>query len=160
MDSSWGRCQKAVGFCILLGMADLIPLTAAAALVGKSEISIRRLITAGKVPVHKEQSADGVVYMLDPKKLRAFYVERDAAVEVETRQTERTPLKASVERTIPIKKKHKTDPVPLVVKEPAVPAYDTYVSNGSVKESHMMTIVVLMVLVVVLLMLGAYFLFA
>lgn len=57
-------------------MAELVQLDVAAALVGKSEVTLRRLIKAGKVPVHKEKTLTGFIYLIDPDKLQAYYESR------------------------------------------------------------------------------------
>jgi len=54
-------------------MAELMQLDAAAALVGKSEVTIRRLIKAGKVPFQREKTLTGFIYMVYPDHLRAYY---------------------------------------------------------------------------------------
>jgi hypothetical protein len=61
-------------------MADLVQLDVAAALVGKSEVTLRRLIKAGKVPVHKEKTLTGFIYLIDPAKLQAYYESRGEVV--------------------------------------------------------------------------------
>lgn len=54
-------------------MAELLQLDAAAARAGKSEVTLRRLIKAGKIPAHKEKTLTGFIYMVDPDHIRAYY---------------------------------------------------------------------------------------
>lgn len=54
-------------------MADPIQLDAAAALVGKSEVTLRRLIKAGKIPVTKEKTLTGFIYLVNPDDVTAYY---------------------------------------------------------------------------------------
>ncbi|MEI6478434.1 MAG: hypothetical protein WCO52_05615 [bacterium] len=54
-------------------MAELMQLDRAAAAAGKSEVTLRRLIKAGKIPFHKEKTLTGFIYMVDPDQVRAFY---------------------------------------------------------------------------------------
>lgn len=54
-------------------MADHIQLDAAAALVGKSEVTLRRLIKAGKIPVKKEKTLTGFIYLVNPDDVAAYY---------------------------------------------------------------------------------------
>lgn len=54
-------------------MADHIQLDAAAALVGKSEVTLRRLIKAGKIPVKKEKTLTGFIYLVNPDDVTAYY---------------------------------------------------------------------------------------
>ena len=54
-------------------MADLMQLDKAAALVGKSEVTLRRLIKAGKIPFQKEKTLTGFIYRVDPDQVRAYY---------------------------------------------------------------------------------------
>lgn len=54
-------------------MAALVQLDEAANLVGKSEVTLRRLIKAGKVPFHKEKTLTGFIYLIDPEQVRAYY---------------------------------------------------------------------------------------
>jgi hypothetical protein len=59
-------------------MAELLQLDAAAKKVGKSEVTIRRLVKAGKVPAHKEKTLTGFIYRVDPDDVRAYYSKRGA----------------------------------------------------------------------------------
>jgi hypothetical protein len=59
-------------------MADPIQLDAAAALVGKSEVTLRRLIKGGKIPFHKERTPTGFIYQVDPDVVLAYYNKREA----------------------------------------------------------------------------------
>ena len=63
------------------GMPELLPLDAAAAVVGKSEITLRRLIKTGKVPAEREQTITGFIYRVDPELVKAYYSQREAEME-------------------------------------------------------------------------------
>jgi hypothetical protein len=54
-------------------MAEYIHLDAAAKLAGKSEITVRRLVKAGKVTAEKEKTNTGFVYLVDPDEVRGYY---------------------------------------------------------------------------------------
>jgi hypothetical protein len=54
-------------------MADFIQLDKAAKLAGKSEVTIRRLIKAGKIPFQKEKTLTGFVYVVDPAVILSYY---------------------------------------------------------------------------------------
>jgi len=54
-------------------MAELMQLDRAAALTGKSEVTLRRLIKAGKIPYQKEKTLTGFVYLVDPDRVKAYY---------------------------------------------------------------------------------------
>jgi hypothetical protein len=54
-------------------MAELLQLDKAAAQVGKSEVTLRRLIKAGKIPYQKEKTLTGFIYLVDPEKVRSYY---------------------------------------------------------------------------------------
>jgi hypothetical protein len=62
-------------------MADLMQLDKAAALVGKSEVTLRRLIKAGKIPFQKEKTLTGFIYRVDPENVRAYYHGRGGAAD-------------------------------------------------------------------------------
>ena len=61
-------------------MADPLQLDAAAALVGKSEVTLRRLIKAGKIQYNKEKTPTGFIYTVDPDVVRDYYRGRDADI--------------------------------------------------------------------------------
>ena len=63
-------------------MAELIQLDAAATLVGKSEVTLRRLIKAGKIPFQKERTPTGFIYQVDPEVVRGYYQGREAVFTV------------------------------------------------------------------------------
>lgn len=90
-------------------MADLIPISTAATLVNKSEVTLRRLITAGKIPVHTEKTSSGLLYKVNPDDLYAYYVDRDATIDAAN--IEAVPIKTK-EQTIPIKTQAATLPPP------------------------------------------------
>ncbi|MBU6389378.1 hypothetical protein KGQ71_02575 [Patescibacteria group bacterium] len=62
-------------------MAELLPLDKAAAQVGKSEVTLRRLLKAGKIPFEKEKTLTGFVYRVDPDTVRAYYRIREGSIE-------------------------------------------------------------------------------
>ena len=61
-------------------MAEPVQLDKAAALVGKSEVTLRRLVKAGKIPFEKEKTLTGFIYRVDPEKVREFYRGREGYV--------------------------------------------------------------------------------
>ena len=63
-----------------LEMAELLQLDSAASLIGKSEVTLRRLIKAGKIPFQKEKTLTGFVYLVDPDAVRAYYQGRDTEI--------------------------------------------------------------------------------
>ena len=64
-------------------MAELLPLDKAAAQVGKSEVTLRRLIKAGRIPFQKEKTLTGFVYRVDPEQVRGYYKVREGALMAE-----------------------------------------------------------------------------
>ena len=54
-------------------MPEFVQLDKAAAEIGKSEVTLRRLIKAGKIPFKKEKTLTGFIYMVDPAAVRAYY---------------------------------------------------------------------------------------
>jgi hypothetical protein len=54
-------------------MAELLQLDAAAKLVGKSEVTLRRLVKAGKVNAQKEKTLTGFIYLIDAEEVRKYY---------------------------------------------------------------------------------------
>lgn len=54
-------------------MAEFLHLDAAAKLVGKSEVTLRRLVKAGKVASQKNKTQTGFIYLVDPEEVRAYY---------------------------------------------------------------------------------------
>lgn len=54
-------------------MASFLHLDQAAKLVGKSEITLRRLLKTGKVTHRKEKTLTGFIYLLDPEELKRYY---------------------------------------------------------------------------------------
>jgi hypothetical protein len=57
-------------------MANLVHLDEAARLVGKSEITLRRLAKSGKVPVQREKTLTGFYYLIDPDVVRSYYEQK------------------------------------------------------------------------------------
>lgn len=64
-------------------MAESLQLDKAAALVGKSEVTLRRLIKAGKIPFEKEKTLTGFIYRVKPADVRAYYKQKDGDSPVE-----------------------------------------------------------------------------
>lgn len=54
-------------------MAELLHLDAAAKLVGKSEVTLRRLVKAGKVSAAKEKTPTGFIYKVDADEIKRYY---------------------------------------------------------------------------------------
>jgi hypothetical protein len=76
-------------------MADQVQLDVAAAAVGKSEITLRRLIKAEKIPYRKERTLTGFIYLVDPDAVSAYYASRDADIDGELSDeapTQETPI--------------------------------------------------------------------
>lgn len=61
-------------------MAELVQLDVAAGMIGKSEVTLRRLIKAEKIPFQKEKTLTGFIYLVDPDVVRAYYQSRDADI--------------------------------------------------------------------------------
>jgi hypothetical protein len=61
-------------------MAELMQLDKVASLVGKSEVTIRRLIKAGKIPFQKEKTLTGFIYLVDVELVRAYYQAREGTI--------------------------------------------------------------------------------
>lgn len=85
-------------------MADFVQLDTAAALVGKSEVTLRRLVKAGKIPFSKEKTATGFIYRVDPEVVRAYYAAREAAVFDEAMIAEAPAPEGHVADPIPVQK--------------------------------------------------------
>jgi hypothetical protein len=89
-------------------MAEPIQLDAAAALVGKSEVTLRRLIKAGKIPVQKEKTLTGFMYLVNPDDVTAYYAGKggDASFDdmmdmpepITPRQSQSVPLNTPARR--------------------------------------------------------------
>jgi hypothetical protein len=60
-------------------MAELIQLDAAARLAGKSEVTIRRAIKAGKLTAEKQKTQTGFIYLVDAAAVREVFGTRGAA---------------------------------------------------------------------------------
>lgn len=73
-------------------MAELIQLDKAAALAGKSEVTLRRLIKAQKIPFQKEKTLTGFIYLVDPEEVRKFY---NIKVDSAPKSTEELPKSPS-----------------------------------------------------------------
>jgi len=58
-------------------------LDQAAEQVGKSEITLRRLIRANKISFEKEKTPTGFVYKVDPKSVLDYYASREEVVSAE-----------------------------------------------------------------------------
>lgn len=62
-------------------MAELVRLDKAASLAGKSEVTLRRLIKANKIPFQKEKTLTGFIYMVNPHDVLKFYNIRESVIE-------------------------------------------------------------------------------
>lgn len=78
-------------------MPELLPLDQAAVRIGKSEVTLRRLIRAGRVPFQKEKTHTGFIYLVDPEKVQAYYQMREGGVFSESSTTAEDPYKEYVE---------------------------------------------------------------
>lgn len=67
-------------------MADMMQLDKASAAVGKSEVTLRRLIKAGKIPFQKEKTLTGFIYQVDPDQVKAYYQMREGGLFAEDSQ--------------------------------------------------------------------------
>jgi len=92
-------------------MADPIQLDAAAALVGKSEVTLRRLIKAGKIAFHKEKTPTGFIYQVDPEVVLAYYNKRESDISAASQAVE------------DIESAPKGAPVPMPAESAVSPAY-------------------------------------
>lgn len=61
-------------------MAERVHLDEAAKQSGKSEITIRRLIKAEKIPFEKEPTLTGFVYLVNPEDVKAYYATKGKTV--------------------------------------------------------------------------------
>ena len=61
-------------------------LDKASAAVGKSEVTLRRLIKAGKIPFQKEKTLTGFIYQVDPDQVKAYYQMREGGLFAEDSQ--------------------------------------------------------------------------
>lgn len=75
-------------------MAELVQLDKAAALVGKSEVTLRRLIKAEKIPFKKEKTLTGFVYLVDPNAVRKFYKMKPVAAQPAETKVTPTPVES------------------------------------------------------------------
>ena len=160
-------------------MAEPILLHEAASQLGKSEITLRRLISSGKVPVIKEKTLNGFVFKVDIDQVADFYVNRNALVEAESAATpEISAIKKPIGKMIPIKLRAPVVPVPppvdslqasaeitssksrpVVSKQQSAPQAVLANQVGeSESQSHLVAIMSLSVLVIILLAVGAYLL--
>jgi hypothetical protein len=57
-------------------MGNLLQLDKAADAVGKSEVTLRRLIKANRIPYEKQKTLTGFIYLVDPDSVRAYYQQR------------------------------------------------------------------------------------
>lgn len=83
-------------------MANFLPLDKAAALTSKSEVTLRRLIKAGKVPSQKEKTLTGFIYLIDPEAVKSYYKRRDGVIEEvsTTEETDGQTISAGKEETV------------------------------------------------------------
>ncbi len=79
-------------------MAQFVQLDVAAKEVGKSEVTLRRLIKSGKVGHRKEKTLTGFIYLVDVDQVRAYYeLNQGTPIEVEAVSSEETAEKPEVE---------------------------------------------------------------
>ena len=81
-------------------MAQYIPLDAAAAVVGKSEVTLRRLIKADKIPFRREKTLTGFVYVIDIEAAKAYYDVPDVAPAEEPAKEEKEEAPAAKATTV------------------------------------------------------------
>lgn len=87
-------------------MAIRVQLENAARQVRKSEVTVRRLIKAGKVPFEKQKTLTGFIYLVDPDEIRHFYQNRGVVsptTKVETEKPNFQP-KAEPDTETPVKR--------------------------------------------------------
>jgi hypothetical protein len=58
-----------------------VQLDQAARQVGKSEVTVRRLIKAGKISHRKEKTLTGFIYLVDPSEISRYYGDRGSSSE-------------------------------------------------------------------------------
>lgn len=58
-----------------------VQLDQAARQVGKSEVTVRRLIKAGKISHRKEKTLTGFIYLVDPSEISRYYGDRGSSAE-------------------------------------------------------------------------------
>jgi len=85
-------------------MAELVQLDKAASMVGKSEVTLRRLIKANRIPFQKEKTLTGFIYMVDPSDVKTYYLNRDGEVNAATSDKNGQERLAFEGTEIPIKK--------------------------------------------------------
>ncbi len=112
-------------------MADFLHLDAAAKAVGKSEVTLRRLIKAEKIPYHKEKTVTGFLYLVRPEDVLAYYDTR-TVLNLGSDPEPRAEIEPDKPKPAP-KPKVPVEPQP----EPAEPTEDAQhavtTRNGSVR---------------------------
>jgi hypothetical protein len=85
-------------------MATYIQLDQAAKEVGKSEITIRRLVKAAKITHRKEKTLTGFIYLVDPEEILKFYQSGNSdegrVIEPEEQSPETDPSEEPIARQI------------------------------------------------------------
>ena len=61
-------------------MPNPMQLDKAASAIGKSEITLRRLVKANKIPYQKEKTPTGFIYLVDLDQVKAYYQAREGFV--------------------------------------------------------------------------------
>lgn len=80
-------------------MAHFVQLDVAAKEVGKSEVTLRRLIKSGKVGHRKEKTLTGFIYLVDVEQVRAYY-EQHQGTPVEVEKLSSEDLEKTTEATL------------------------------------------------------------
>lgn len=73
-------------------MSNYVQLDQASRQVGKSEVTLRRLIKAGKVSHKKEKTLTGFLYLVDPAEVLKFYGEGGSVADL-PEDTDSEPIK-------------------------------------------------------------------
>jgi hypothetical protein len=61
-------------------MAEQMQLDKAADLIGKSEVTLRRLVKAGRIPYVRQKTLTGFIYLVNPDDIRNYYQQRGVIV--------------------------------------------------------------------------------
>jgi|GEM_PF-5236755 len=82
-------------------MATYIQLDQAAKEVGKSEITVRRLIKGAKISHRKEKTLTGFIYLVDPEEIQRYYStgQPEHAIPLEEKELEEAPHSHDAEVT-------------------------------------------------------------
>ena len=69
--------------------------------VGKAEVTLRRLVKAGKISHKKEKTLTGFVYLVDPEEIIRYYGEQGAEADIEPSEDEaETPKQATPKQQV------------------------------------------------------------